>query len=195
MTEPPQDRVTDVAGTVSAWSADPIQYDPIMRGFAVLATATLLALPAEAQTERLQTSSPGNDDAFIRALSQVPQNTKVRIRTGPTFLEGSYIGFNEQGVLLQSPPTSSPIPFASIDEMWRRTRSSLQGALIGGAIGAVLVGTFGILVVRGFCESSDGCSDDYPTAALFGGAIGAAGGGLLGAGVGLLVMKWKRIHP
>jgi hypothetical protein len=163
---------------------------------ALLAGAILIiGTPAQSQTDRSQSTIPSADDPLVRTLSRLDPNTRVRVRTGPTIIEGDYTGFSDQGVLLRNAPDASAIPFSSIDEMWKRSRSTLRGAIVGGAFGAVLVGTFGVLLVQGLCESSDGCSNDYPTAALFGGAIGAAGGGILGAGIGALVKRWQRIHP
>jgi hypothetical protein len=160
---------------------------------AIIASAILMiALPAEGQSDRAPSSIP--DDPFVRTLSRLNPNTRVRIRTGPTIIEGDYAGFSEQGVLLRNAPDASAIPFNSIDEMWKRSRSTLQGAIIGGVIGAVLLGTFGVLLVKGLCETSS-CANDYPTAILFGGGIGGAGGGFLGAGVGALIKRWQRIHP
>lgn len=149
----------------------------------------------QAQAERTDSTAPGIDQPIVRALTRLNPNTQVRVRTASTIIEGSYSGFNEHGLLLQGARIGLPIPLSSIDEMWKRSRSPLQGALIGGAIGGVLVGAFGVLVVAGFCEQPNGCSGDYPTAILFGGAIGAAGGGLIGAGIGSLVKRWERIHP
>lgn len=163
---------------------------------AFLASAILvIGLPAQGQIDPNQSSAPSVNDPFVRTLSRLNPNTRVRIRTGPTIIEGDYTGFSDQGVLLRNAPDASAIPLNSIDEMWKRSRSTLQGALIGGAIGAVIVATLGVALVRGICDSPDGCRDDYPTVILFGGAIGAAGGGLLGAGVGALVNRWQRIHP
>lgn len=154
----------------------------------MLAGAILTAsVPIQSQAQ--------SDLPVVRTLSRLEANTRVRVHTGRTTIEGNYTGFNAQGLLLQGAPVASPIPLESIDEMWKRSRSTLQGAIAGGVTGGILMGAFGALIVSGFCEQPDGCKGDYPTAILFGGAIGAAGGGLLGAGIGALVKRWERIHP
>lgn len=160
-----------------------------------MAAILITSQTVQAQAAHTEATAPGIDQPIVRALTRLNPNTQVRVRTGQTIIEGRYNGFNEQGVLLQGASTASPIPLSSIDEMWKRSRSTLQGAIIGGAIGGVLFGAFGALIVSGFCEQPDGCKGDYPTAILFGGAIGAAGGGLLGAGIGALIKRWERIHP
>ncbi|HUQ20599.1 MAG TPA: hypothetical protein VM099_13375 [Gemmatimonadaceae bacterium] len=168
----------------------------MIKRIAMLAGAILLAsVPIQSQAQGAQTPAPNLELPIVRTLSRLEANTRVRVRTGPTIIEGNYTGFNPQGVALRGASVASPIPLESIDEMWKRSRSTVQGAIAGGVTGAILVGAFGVLVVSGFCEQPDGCRGDYPTAIFFGGAIGAAGGGLLGAGIGSLVKRWERIHP
>ena len=70
----------------------------------------------------------------------------------------------------------------------------LRGVAPAG-VGGFALGTFGVLLVNGLCESAKGCSSDAFGAAIWGGAIGAAGGGVLGAGIGFLVKRWERIDP
>jgi hypothetical protein len=98
-------------------------------------------------------------------------------------------------VILARGDGSTPVPFTTIEEMWKQGRSAGRGALIGAGIGAALVGGFGVFLASALCESSDGCRGDQVGVGLYGAAMGAAGGGLLGAGLGALVRRWVHIYP
>lgn len=79
--------------------------------------------------------------------------------------------------------------------MYTGYRQVGRGALIGGATAGVILGVLGIFAVQAFCDSPRGCRSDYPTAFLWFGGVGAAGGALIGAGIGALNFGWRRIFP
>lgn len=91
--------------------------------------------------------------------------------------------------------SAAPMPFTTIEEMWKRGRAAGTGALIGAGIGAAAVGGFGVFLASALCDTGDGCRDDQIGVGLTGGVVGAVGGGLVGAIIGAAVTRWVRIYP
>ena len=44
-------------------------------------------------------------------------------------------------------------------------------------------------------DDVNGCEDNYATALAYGGAVGGGSGALVEAGIGSLVIEWKRVYP
>ena len=130
-----------------------------------------------------------------RVARRLNPGRTTQIRTDRETIRGQFSGVSNEGVILARAGGSAPIPFTTIEEMWKQGRSAGTGALIGAGVGAIAVGGFGVFLAGALCETGDGCNDDKITVALFGAAIGGAGGGLIGAAVGALVKRWVRIYP
>ena len=130
-----------------------------------------------------------------RVARKLNPGRMTQIRTDRETIRGQFSGVSSEGVILARAGSSAPIPFTTIEEMWKQGRSAGTGALIGGGIGAVLVGGFGVFLASALCETGDGCRDDQVGVGLYGAAIGAAGGGVIGAGFGALIKRWVRIYP
>ena len=131
-----------------------------------------------------------------KALERLGPHTRVRVVSGNKVIEGMFAEYTDEKVVVSTDSGNQvPIPFNAIDGMWKRSNSAGTGAVIGAGVGGFALGTFGVLLVNGLCESAKGCSSDAFGAAIWGGAIGAAGGGVLGAGIGFLVKRWERIDP
>ena len=130
-----------------------------------------------------------------RAAQKLNPGRVTRVRTDRETIQGQFSGVSSEGVILARGSGSSPIPFTTIEEMWKQGRSAGTGALIGAGIGGVLVGGFGVFLAGALCDTGDGCRDDKIGVGAYGAVIGAAGGGLIGAGIGALVKRWVRIYP
>lgn len=168
-------------------------------------TASLLLLFGLAiATSRL----PGQTIAGVAATSTISRarldSAIARLQPRATIRAYSY-GVLEEGKFTQtqhdtlwlssSKSVMTGLPIRNVDSLWTRQRSTGRGAIIGGAAGAAVVSGFFFLLVNGLCESSNGCSDDYPLALAYGVAIGGSGGALVGAGIGTLVRHWQRRYP
>ena len=74
-------------------------------------------------------------------------------------------------------------------------RATGTGVLIGAMIGGVALALGGAYIVGVRCDDVNGCEDDYATALAYGGAVGGGSGALVEAGMGSLVIEWKRVYP
>jgi hypothetical protein len=83
---------------------------------------------------------------------------------------------------------------ADVDTVWRATPATKQGAVTGAVIGGFALATFGVLAVSALCETDGGCGTDVVRIGVAGGVLGAAGGALLGAGIGSLAHTWRRVY-
>ena len=87
-------------------------------------------------------------------------------------------------------------PLSELDAVWvSASRATGQGALIGAAVGGGLLALGGAFLVSALCEKVNGCRDEYANVILIGGAVGGGSGALLGAGIGSLVRRWRRVYP
>jgi hypothetical protein len=164
-----------------------------VRPFSHLAFVLLLfGAPLRAQQEVTRTQ---HDSALARALTDLPRETILRVRTTGFPKDGRFQSLERDTLLLATDVELRKIPTATINEVYTRYRQVGRGALIGGATGGVILGVLGIFAVQVFCESPGGCRNDYPTAFFWFGGVGAAGGALIGAGIGALNFGWRRIFP
>jgi hypothetical protein len=94
-------------------------------------------------------------------------------------------------LVVSAEPQPLRIPATSIDTLWTRGNSAKQGAILGSIIGA-LAG-----VAAGLHYGATTTEHDFSTgqALLLMGGVGAAGGGVLGALLGLSRPRWKRRFP
>lgn len=87
------------------------------------------------------------------------------------------------------------VALADVDTIWAARRAIAKGAVIGAGVGGVGLGAIAVVMVRGLCDSVDGCREDYVPAFLGWGALGAGSGAALGAGLGAVFRRWERVWP
>lgn len=169
----------------------------MMKAIGVLATVMLInAASANCQSVARQSLGVRSNEAFDKALKRLDTRTRVRVSDGHTMTEGMFGAYNDESVVITTDAGNQvPIRFNAIDGMWKRSASTGVGALIGAGLGGLALGSLGVAFVNGMCESSNGCSSDAVNAGIVGGAIGALGGSVIGAGIGFLVKRWVRIDP
>jgi hypothetical protein len=85
--------------------------------------------------------------------------------------------------------TSRIIPISAVDTLWVRGRHTRTGAVIGAILG-IGAGVFLAELGKGLCEVDCDKIHTIPIA-----LIGGAGGGLLGAAVGSVFHRWRRVFP
>lgn len=155
----------------------------------------LVCLPAIAGAQSQPPVPASRVDSVSMAVQALDSGSVVRVRTPRLTSRGRLAGSSDNSLVLATPTgTLSPIRFDSIEEIWKQGHYAKRGAIIGGAAGAALLTSFGLLLVSGLCEQADGCSDDYPTVILYGIGIGGGGGALVGGGLGYLAKRWIRVY-
>jgi hypothetical protein len=119
------------------------------------------------------------------------QTVRVWLSDGQRF-EGRLVAVDSTPLVLRFAGSHPVVALTAIDSLWLRRHSAGRGALIGG----ILVGGFSLGLAVWACDAiaeGGGCDawGAVTLVALGGGGVGA----LLGAGVGGLFPKWKRIDP
>ncbi len=104
--------------------------------------------------------------------------------------EGRVLEVTPTEIILSPEPQPIRIAATSIDTVWTRGHSALQGGIVGG----LLLVALGAVVGASIGEPS---GDDYNPGfqALVLGGGGLLGGGLLGALVGSGIPRWSRQYP
>ncbi len=125
--------------------------------------------------------------------SRLRRTPTVRLGADGARVTGRLIALGGGGASLETALGPRVVPLASIDSIWIRGRATKTGLLIGAGAGAVVAAVFLGTVVPAVCETD--CEHAGRDAALAGFAIGAVGGGLLGAAVGTAFPKWRRRYP
>jgi len=146
----------------------------------VTATCFLLSFSVSAQSV---------DSVLARPLER---HSLVRLAAEGTRTTGRLMSLGGGTATLETETGRRVINLSGVSTVWVRGHATATGALIGGAVGAVMLGTFVALYADDNCDSSD-CNTVSGAAA--GGLVGAATGALLGAGIGALIPKWKRRYP
>ena len=119
------------------------------------------------------------------------QTLRVWLADGQRF-EARLIAVDGDPRVLRFVQPQPVVPITAIDSLWLRRHSAGKGALIGG----IVVGgaSFGLgAVVCTAVGEGDGCHEWGYVVAF--GLGGAAVGALLGAGVGSLFPRWRRVDP
>jgi len=119
------------------------------------------------------------------------QTVRVWLADGQRF-EGRLVAVDSSPLVLRFAGSHPVVALTAIDSLWLRRHSSGRGALIGG----ILVGAFSFAAAASACAiiAEGGGCDAWGFVAVFtlgGSSVGA----LLGAGVGGLFPRWKRIDP
>ena|SRR6266480_1806661 len=119
------------------------------------------------------------------------QTVRVWLADGQRF-EGRLVAVDSSPLVLRFAGSHPVVALTAIDSLWLRRHSTRNGALVGG----ILVGGVLFAGAAAFCVEigeGSGCDAWGAVAAvtLIGGGVGA----LLGAGVGGLFPKWKRVEP
>lgn len=161
-----------------------------------LVAAALLAVPAAAQP--VPPTPAGATPARAAAIANVPAGAPVRVVADGRWVDGWFqrVAFDTLLVRVGGGETFRA-PLARVDTLWARTgRGTARGAGIGAVVGGLALGAFTGLLVTGLCEGQRDCLDAQGAGLIgLGVGVGAAGGAVLGAGVGSLVRTWRRIHP
>ncbi|HEV8380964.1 MAG TPA: hypothetical protein VGQ29_05225 [Gemmatimonadales bacterium] len=119
------------------------------------------------------------------------QTVRVWLADGQRF-EARLVGVDSNPIVLRFAQSPQSVPISSINSLWVRRRGTARGALIGGiVVGSVSLGLLSLVCVA--LGEGEGCNSwGYVTA---GTVVGAAGGALVGAGVGILIPRWRRVDP
>ena len=160
--------------------------------------AGLCAFVAGARFARAQgTAAPDSvrQAAIITAaLGGVRPGNRIQVHTGGLGrVQGSLAALSGTSLSLDTPPAN--VSLGRIDSIWVWQSRKGRGALLGGAVGAVLGGLLAVAVGSGppFCGVDYGNCD--PKALLFakGAVPGAAVGGMLGFAVAH--SRWRLVVP
>jgi hypothetical protein len=155
----------------------------------------VVCLPALAGAQSESQAPITQRDSVSQAVQSVDSGSILRVRTSRLTTRGTLAGSSDNALVLATPSgTLAPIRFDAIEEVWKQGHYAKRGAIIGGVTGATLLTTFGLLLISGLCEQVDGCSNDYPTVALYGIGIGGGGGALVGGGLGYLAKRWIKVY-
>ena len=118
------------------------------------------------------------------------QTVRVWLADGQRF-EGRLVAVDSSPLVLRFAGSHPVVALTAIDFLWVRRHSTGRGALIGGIlVGGVMFAGAATLCTLG----GDGDCDAWGPVAgatLVAGGVGA----LLGAGVGGLFPRWKRVEP
>jgi hypothetical protein len=141
-------------------------------------------------------ASSARDSALAAALLRLPSRAHLRVRTSGFPIDGRLERYAGDTLVLDvNGADSRKLPTTAITELLVRHRQTAHGAVVGAATVGIIFGLLGAAAVGAFCEVPSGCKDDYPTAIIFFGAVGAGSGALVGAGIGSLTFGWRRVFP
>ena len=143
----------------------------------------LLFLPAVSSAQTPQ-PVPAQPPLF----EELSDNQWIRLSgSGQPRREARLLEHSTTEIVLDLEPQPLRMSVTSIDTLWERGNSSKTGALIGGLVGAAV----GVLIATQAVEKGEIAPADYVAVFAIG---GGAGGGLLGALVGLAVPGWHRVY-
>ena len=157
------------------------------RAASVVAALVALSQPAAAQA--MSDSAVAHDSAVARAMTTFRVEDPIRVALLRSRFRGQFMGVTGDTVFFGSsgqPPMA--FRFNAVDSIWAVGRSTRRGALAGGIVGA-FAGTL-FLGIGGRPDEGKSLSH-----AVLGSAVGAVGGGLLGALIGSRFRAWKRLYP
>ena len=123
----------------------------------------------------------------------VARASLVRLRTQGSEMTGRLIALTSGVATVDTESGNRTATLAAVDSIWVRGRATRTGVLVGGISGAVIGGVYLGLLVSATCESD--CDNIGVEGALVGGGLGLVAGGLVGAGIGALIPKWRLRFP
>jgi len=160
-------------------------------------SVTMLATLAGSLEGQQANRQAGVTHADVVAVRLMPLDTHTRVRVFEgehAAVEGTFGGStSDTMVVIRNSGDTTRVPLSSVHSVWKQSRSAGTGAIIGGSIAGAVGAGLGILLVAGLCEQSSGCGSDYLPVATYVGAVGAAGGAVIGGAIGFLVKRWVRI--
>jgi len=158
---------------------------------ALLALPALALLPLTLSAQTPETAPPG---AAV-AVARLPVGATVSATAAAARVTGRVRSASRDTlVLAMRDGAEVRLALAGVDTLWRAGRATGRGAGIGAIAGGVVLAALGVGLAQGLCDYG-GCADDTWKAALAGGALGVAGGAVLGAGLGSLARTWRRVYP
>jgi hypothetical protein len=126
-------------------------------------------------------------EAAVRTLKP-GQTVRIRVHGGDR-IESRIRSLQAESLALQLVGDSATFDVAAIDSLWVRGTATRTGAIVGAAAVGVASFAFWAAVCEGLSEGPGGCKE-WGSVTGFS-VAGAAGGALIGAGVGRLVPKWR----
>lgn len=162
----------------------------------LLALGPLAAAPAVAQP--VAPTPAGAAPVRAAAIANLPAGVPVRVAVRAGRLAGRFQRVAADTVLVGvDAAATARVAVADVDTLWARTgRGTGRGAKIGAKLGGVALGGFAVFLFNALCDTGN-CEfgrDEWTGVAVVT-AVGAAGGALVGAGVGSLVRTWRRVYP
>jgi hypothetical protein len=159
----------------------------------------VLALPAVALLPRAalsaQAPAAASPSAAV-AVARLTAGATVRAAAAGVRVTGSVQTAGPDSLVLTlRDGATARLAVAGVDTLWRAGRATGHGAKIGAIAGGIALAGLGVAFAQGLCDNPGGCGDDTRKAALAGGALGVAGGAVLGAGLGSLARTWRRVYP
>lgn len=158
------------------------------RAYAVIGVlaVTLALRPSAAQ-------APAHpDSATFAALARLGPGKRVRLHSRDLGrLEGRVVASSPATLTLNAGDQPTEVPVATVDSLWVRGTAAKAGAIVGAIPGAVAGVLMGVIANDLGCKDDGG--DPCPEAIPLLAALGAAGGGLLGALVGAAIPRWRRL--
>jgi hypothetical protein len=143
---------------------------------------------------RVAAQGPGGQDTqwqrIAAALARLQPGRQISVHTTRFGrLEAQLVGSSETTVSLRVGGSATDVQLAEIDSLWLQGNHAGTGAIVGAA-------TFGVLgALAGYAIAGTAESPQRTGPTVGGLAVGAAGGALLGAFIGLMIPKWVRFGP
>jgi hypothetical protein len=115
----------------------------------------------------------------------------VRVSAYGTRIQGSWRQLTTDSVAV----AERRLALTAVDTLWISRRAIGRGARIGALVGAGALGLFGYWFASGFCYVGTSCVGENAVVAGAGVLVGAAGGALIGAGIGATTVEWRIAFP
>jgi hypothetical protein len=152
--------------------------------FLALTTTWLSPAPSTAQDLSAERS------AQIAAAARLHPGQTVRLALpGQGRVSGTTVPGASGDLMFRPANGGDSVSLAGADTLWVRKRAWVPGMVVGGVVGTAF-GALAAAAASDLCDTQSPCvtTGEAIGVSLVSGAIGA----VLGAGVGLLIPKWKR---
>jgi hypothetical protein len=126
--------------------------------------------------------------------------TPVRVATKAGAYNGDFVTLAGERLVVQSATTMDSIPVRLVDAMWKRVPAVEPGARVGLVVGALTAGIITHVETRNarrVCLLKGALCGPEARAmyVVLSGAMGGAGGAIVGAAIGRSFATWARVHP